>query len=161
MNDAELIIRIQERDEAVLPELETKYGRRLGRTARNILKNEDDVLECLNDVYLKAWNSIPSAHPENLEAYLTTLTRNTALNRIRDGNARKRIPQELIMPLDEAPECEACFVATALKPGKATVRLYGSYDPDKLGDNVKGLSSYGKDAGNLLIDVELTVYVEG
>jgi len=28
-------------------------------------------------------------------------------------------------------------------------------------DNVKGLSSYGKDAGNLLIDVELTVYVEG
>lgn len=62
---------------------------------------------------------------------------------------------------DEAPECEACFVATALKPGKATVRLYGSYDPDKLGDNVKGLSSYGKDAGNLLIDVELTVYVEG
>ncbi|MBO4326954.1 MAG: hypothetical protein J5950_06760 [Clostridia bacterium] len=62
---------------------------------------------------------------------------------------------------DEAPECEACFVATALKPGKATVRLYGSYDPDKLGDNVKGLSSYGKDAGNLLIDVVLTVYVEG
>ncbi|MBP5779905.1 MAG: hypothetical protein J6X34_01565, partial [Clostridia bacterium] len=61
---------------------------------------------------------------------------------------------------DEAPECEACFVATALKPGKATVRLYGSYDPDKLGDNVKGLSSYGKDAGNLLIDVVLTVYVD-
>ena len=26
MNDAELIIRIQERDEAVLPALETKYG---------------------------------------------------------------------------------------------------------------------------------------
>lgn len=102
MNDAELIIRIQERDEAALPELETKYGRRLGRTARNILKNEDDVLECLNDVYLKAWNSIPSAPPENLEAYLTTLTRNTALNRIRDVNAQKRIPQELIMPLDEA-----------------------------------------------------------
>ena len=62
---------------------------------------------------------------------------------------------------DEAPECEACFVATALKPGKAVVRLYGSYDPDKLGDNVMGLSSYGKDAGNLLIDVVLTVYVEG
>lgn len=102
MNDAELIIRIQERDEAVLSELETKYGRRLGRTARNILKNEDDVLECLNDVYLKAWNSIPSAPPENLEAYLTTLTRNTALNRVRDGNAQKRIPQELIIPLDEA-----------------------------------------------------------
>ncbi len=61
---------------------------------------------------------------------------------------------------DEAPECEACFVATALKPGKATVRLYGSYDPDKLGDNVKGLSSYGKDAGNLLIDDVLTVYVD-
>ena len=92
MNDAELIRRIRERDETALSALETRFGRRLGKVARNILKNEEDVSECLNDVYLKAWNSLPAAAPENLEAYLTTLTRNTALNRIRDGNARKRIP---------------------------------------------------------------------
>jgi RNA polymerase sigma-70 factor (ECF subfamily) len=102
LNDAELIRRIRERDETVLSELENKYGRRLGKVARNILKNEEDVPECLNDVYLKAWNSIPAAAPENLEAYLATLTRNTALNRVRDGNAQKRIPQGLILPLDEA-----------------------------------------------------------
>ena len=102
MNDAELIRRIRERDETALSELETKYGSRLGKVARNILKNEEDVAECLNDVYLKAWNSIPAAAPENLEAYLATLTRNTALNRVRDGNAQKRIPQGLILPLDEA-----------------------------------------------------------
>jgi hypothetical protein len=61
---------------------------------------------------------------------------------------------------DEAPGLEACFIATALMPGKATVRIFGSYDPDKLGDDVKGLSSYGKEAGNLLIDVVLAVYVD-
>ena len=102
MNDAELIRRIRERDETALSALETRFGRRLGKVARNILKNEEDVSECLNDVYLKAWNSLPAAAPENLEAYLTALTCNTALKRVRDGNAQKRIPQELILPLDEA-----------------------------------------------------------
>lgn len=102
MNDVELIRRIRERDETALSALETRFGRRLGKVARNILKNEEDVSECLNDVYLKAWNSLPAAAPDNLEAYLTALTRNTALNRVRDSNAQKRIPQELILPLDEA-----------------------------------------------------------
>ena len=62
---------------------------------------------------------------------------------------------------DEAPGCELCFVATALKPGQATVRLYGSYDPDKLStEDVKSLSDNGRREDNLLIDAVVTVYVD-
>ena len=62
---------------------------------------------------------------------------------------------------DEAPGCELCFVAAALKPGQATVRLYGTYDPDKLSAEVaKSLSDNGRREDNLLIDAVLTVYVD-
>ena len=62
---------------------------------------------------------------------------------------------------DEAPGCELCFVAAALKPGQATVRLYGTYDPDKLSAEVaKSLSDNGRREDNLLIDAVVTVYVD-
>lgn len=101
MIDGEIIRLAQARDEAALREIEAKYGKKLGNIARGILRNEEDVDECLNDVYLKAWNSIALTEPENLEAYLTTLTRNIAISRIREGNAQKRIPAELTVSMDD------------------------------------------------------------
>ncbi|MBP5730331.1 MAG: hypothetical protein J6X19_03915, partial [Clostridia bacterium] len=65
-----------------------------------------------------------------------------------------------LLSKDEAPECEVCFVAIALKSGRATVRLYGSFDPYKLdSEALKGISNY-PNAPNMLIDVVLTVYVD-
>ncbi len=102
MKDGEIIRLTQARDEVALQELEEKYGKRLRNIARGILRNEEDVSECVNDVYLKAWDNIALTRPENLEAYLTTLTRNTAISRVREDNAQKRIPAELIGSIDDA-----------------------------------------------------------
>ncbi len=102
LKDGEIIRLTQARDEAALQELEEKYGKRLRNIARGILRNEEDVSECVNDVYLKAWDNIPLTPPENLEAYLTTLTRNAAISRVREDNAQKRIPAELIGSIDDA-----------------------------------------------------------
>lgn len=102
LKDGEIIRLTQARDEAALQELEEKYGKRLRNIARGILQNEEDVSECVNDVYLKAWDNIPLTRPENLEAYLTTLTRNVAISRVREDNAQKRIPAELIGSIDDA-----------------------------------------------------------
>lgn len=102
LKDGEIIRLTQARDEAALQELEEKYGKRLRNIARGILRNEEDVSECVNDVYLKAWDNIPLTRPENLEAYLTTLTRNVAISRVREDNAQKRIPAELIGSIDDA-----------------------------------------------------------
>ena len=102
LKDGEIIRLTQARDEAALKELEEKYGKRLRNIARGILRNEEDVSECVNDVYLKTWDNIPLTPPENLEAYLTTLTRNAAISRVREDNAQKRIPAELIGSIDDA-----------------------------------------------------------
>ena len=102
VKDGEIIRLTQARDEVALQELEEKYGKRLRNIARGILLNEEDVSECVNDVYLKAWDNIPLTPPENLEAYLTTLTRNVAISRVREDNAQKRIPAELIGSIDDA-----------------------------------------------------------
>ena len=102
VKDGEIIRLTQARDEVALQELEEKYGKRLRNIARGILRNEEDVSECVNDVYLKAWDNIPLTPPENLEAYLTTLTRNAAISRVREDNAQKRIPAELIGSIDDA-----------------------------------------------------------
>lgn len=102
LKDGEIIRLTQARDEAALQELEEKYGKRLRNIARGILRNEEDVSECVNDVYLKAWDNIALTTPENLEAYLTTLTRNVAISRVREDNAQKRIPAELIGSIDDA-----------------------------------------------------------
>ena len=102
VKDGEIIRLTQARDEVALQELEEKYGKRLRNIARGILRNEEDVSECVNDVYLKAWDNIPLTPPENLEAYLTTLTRNVAISRVREDNAQKRIPAELIGSIDDA-----------------------------------------------------------
>ena len=102
VKDGEIIRLTQARDEVALQELEEKYGKRLRNIARGILRNEEDVSECVNDVYLKAWDNIPLTRPENLEAYLTTLTRNAAISRVREDNAQKRIPAELIGSIDDA-----------------------------------------------------------
>jgi RNA polymerase sigma-70 factor (ECF subfamily) len=102
LKDGEIIRLTQAQDEAALQELEEKYGKRLRNIARGILRNEEDVSECVNDVYLKAWDNITLTRPENLEAYLTTLTRNAAISRVREDNAQKRIPAELIGSIDDA-----------------------------------------------------------
>ncbi len=63
---------------------------------------------------------------------------------------------------DEAPACAVCFVASAISSGKAKVHIYGTYDIDKI-TNESVLSLLDWDDQTLkgvLIDVELTVYVE-
>ena len=59
LSDKELIMLFDRRDEAALTELERKYGARLRKVAFDVLKNEADAEECVNDAFLKVWNSIP------------------------------------------------------------------------------------------------------
>lgn len=143
MNDQELIKLVAARDETALAELEAKYAKRLGGIARGILRNEEDVSECLNDVYLKAWNSIPDAAPDDLGAWLSTLCRNTALSRVRDDNAQKRIPPDLLVPLEEAEAVDVLRTAGGNETAaiaesrseeeriKAVVNAYAAALPEK------------------------------
>lgn len=83
-----------------------RYGSLCRAVAGNILANPRDAEECVNDVWLAAWNSIPPARPERLGAYLARLTRNIALDKLDHNRALKR-NGELDVALSELEECLA------------------------------------------------------
>ena len=78
------------RKEQAIVQTEQKYGAKLQNFAAGILKNREDAEECVNDTYLKAWNSIPPNHPRYLFAYLAKICRNLAFGKLDYKNADKR-----------------------------------------------------------------------
>ena len=83
MNDEQIIILYFARNEQAIAETEKKYGRLCHNVAMNILSSQPDAEECLNDTWLKTWNSIPPTRPQKLSAFVARITRNLALNRKR------------------------------------------------------------------------------
>ena len=103
--DEKIIMQFLNRDETAITNVEQKYGRYCYSIAFRILYDEEDVEECLNDTWLKTWNSIPPNVPEILSAYVGKITRNLAINRYRQQNAEKRKCERLEQPLEEMEDC--------------------------------------------------------
>ena len=100
-SDEEIISLYWNRDERAIDETDLKYRRYLFAIAYNILYDQEDCEECLNDTYMGAWNAIPPERPLNLKAFLTTITRRTAINRYNEKRRSKRVPSNLTSSLEE------------------------------------------------------------
>ena len=59
MNDNQIIKLFFTRNEDAIAQTACKYGTRLMGLSANILRNNEDAQECVNDTYLKAWDTIP------------------------------------------------------------------------------------------------------
>ncbi|WP_028505180.1 sigma-70 family RNA polymerase sigma factor [Ruminococcus sp. FC2018] len=101
MSNDELIALLEVKDKNALVELENKYGGYCKSIAMNILRSREDTQECLNDVYLSVWNSIPPGKPEDLKMYIAEITRNTAINLWRRKHAQKRGSGHIELLLEE------------------------------------------------------------
>ena len=73
-----------------IDELDRKYGAYCRKISMNILASREDCEEAMNDVYLKAWNTIPPAKPDPLKTYVGMLARRISLNRYQYYRAQKR-----------------------------------------------------------------------
>lgn len=93
MEDEEIVELYWNRRESAVAETQNKYGKYLFKIAYFILSNAQDAEECVNDTYFSAWNSIPPTRPEHLMAYLSKISRNAAVRRIKYNNAGKRRAQ--------------------------------------------------------------------
>lgn len=89
------------RAKGVIAETAAVYGGYCATIARNIVKNEQDTEECVNDTYLRVWNSIPTDRPTVFKAYIGKITRNLALSLYRKMRAEKRGGGELERVFDE------------------------------------------------------------
>ena len=103
MTDEEIISLYFGRSEEAIAATQHKYDGYCRSVIGRILGSPRDVEEILSDTWLKAWMSIPPAHPDNFRLYLAKIGRNLALNRLRDGRATKR-GQEADAVLEELIE---------------------------------------------------------
>ncbi len=94
-----------DRNEAAIEQTDIKYRRYCEKIADNILGNKEDSMECIQDTYLAAWNTIPPKRPQVLRTYLGRLIRNISLNRFEADHAKKRGGGQLALVLDELQEC--------------------------------------------------------
>ncbi len=90
MEDSQIIGLYFKRDEAAILETATKYGAFCHGIALNILSIEADADECVNDAYLRAWNTIPPQKPSKLGAWLGKVVRNLAFDLWKKNHRKKR-----------------------------------------------------------------------
>ena len=124
-DDALLVQRFWERDESVLEVVLEKHGSLMRRLAARFLSDPRDCEETLNDVLLAAWNAIPPQRPENLPAFLVTLTRRAAISRLRSLTRAKDVPAEHLLALEELEDVlpDASAVEDALLARELTASI--------------------------------------
>ncbi len=99
--------RLLRRDESALNEVSDRWGRLLYSLALRITGSGEDAEECLNDALLDLWQKPPIDPETTLLAYVSTLVRRRAIDRVRFNMAHRRGGGEYVCALDELDQCLA------------------------------------------------------
>lgn len=105
MEDKQIMDLFRDRSEDAIAQCQSKYGRYLDGLAMAVLDNRQDAEEAVNDLWLRVWNAIPPANPENLKSYLARILRNLALDRYRQIHSASRGGGQVPLILDELEDC--------------------------------------------------------
>ena len=90
MDDNRIIELYFARDERAIEQTSDKYGKLLHYISYRILHSLSDTEECVNDTYMKAWNTMPPERPRYLSAFLAKITRNLSINRYTQNKSRSK-----------------------------------------------------------------------
>lgn len=104
MDDREIILLYEKRDERAIAQTIDKYSAYCRTIASGILSSPQDVEECLNDVWNRVWDHIPPQKPTNLRIWIGRIVRNLALNYHARNRAQKRDSGMCIL-LSELEDC--------------------------------------------------------
>ena len=102
--EREIIALYQSRDESAIHMTAEALGGYCYTVAYNVLSSREDAEECVNDTYLAVWNAIPPANPASLKSFVSSITRNLALNRYKEQNRDKRGGGQVPLVLEELSE---------------------------------------------------------
>lgn len=133
MQEEKIIQLIKNRDENGAKELLLHYGPLMRYIIAPILPNKQDQEDCLSEITMKIWDKIESydADRGNFNAWLTALTRNTALNKVRQNKKHGEataIPEDL--PSKEPTPEEVVLRKEKIKALKQAIS--GLSDKDRL-----------------------------
>lgn len=105
MEDGKIIDLYWARREEAITETDRKYGNYCRSISLHILRNEEDCEECVNDTWMRAWDTMPPKRPDYLSAFLAKIVRNLSISRYRLNHAQKRGSGETELLLMELEEC--------------------------------------------------------
>ena len=103
-DEQEIVAMLHARREDALQVIRDRWGSLCIALADRMLGSREDAEECFNDALLSLWNSIPPNTPQSLEAYLVTVVRRHALDRIKAAERQKRGGRHFTQALDELAE---------------------------------------------------------
>ena len=104
MDDNKIIDLYFRREEMAIEATRVKYGKLLNHISYSILHSQPDVEECVDDTYMKAWQTIPPERPTFFSAFLCKITRNLSINRYLKNKSRyKMLTTEQVF--EEMYEC--------------------------------------------------------
>lgn len=101
MDDASIIALYFDRNEQAIRETADRFGTACMSNAMHILGSREEAEECVNDTYFELWRSIPPQRPEHLTAFILTVVRHLAMNRIKHRQAKKRGGTSVQLALEE------------------------------------------------------------
>ena len=104
MEDQKIIALYMARREEAILETSRKYGMYCTTIAMNILNSLQDAEECVNDTYLRTWNSIPPQNPRSLKLFLAAIVRRLSIDRWRSWHSGKR-NRDLEISFEELETC--------------------------------------------------------
>lgn len=108
--EAELIAHAAAGQACAFEAIMRRHNRLLFRTARSILKSDQEAEEAVQDAYLRAWQALNGFRAEaKLSTWLVRIVVNEALGRLRRKSADV-IPLEAAMTATD-PDIQAAFVA--------------------------------------------------
>ncbi len=104
MNDEAIIALYFQRDEEAIRQTDAAHGKKLHNLSLSIVKSAQDASECVNDTYLKAWQTIPPQKPNYLFAYLAKICRFLSFGRLDYLHAGKR-SADFVTLTEEMQQC--------------------------------------------------------
>lgn len=103
-DDSQIIALLQKRDEKALQIIKEQYGAFCYQTALRIVGNCEDAEECVNDMLLAVWNTVPPHIPVHFRAYLSSLVSRSAIDKFEHLHCQKRGGKQFSAALDELAE---------------------------------------------------------
>lgn len=90
MDDNNIVELLYMHDEQGLILTKEKYNLLLENLSFGIVRNRNDSEECVNDSYLKLWNTVPPYKPSFLKSFLCKITRQISIDKYRFNNRKSR-----------------------------------------------------------------------
>jgi RNA polymerase sigma-70 factor, ECF subfamily len=109
--DAELAALAARADTGAFEVLMRRYNQLLFRTARSILKTDEETQDAVQEAYLNAWRGLPTFRSDaKLSTWLVRIVINEALGRVRKRAGTNVLPMD-IMGGGQLPEPEEAMEA--------------------------------------------------